>query len=393
MTVNWQQLAADVETARQARGLSLREVGRQTGVASSGLVKLRQGGKLSADTVASLAAWLNPSTSDDETLADTIALCTGTDPAAAVEGALRYVTGRVEHWTRETLDDGITMIYTENNAHRVRRAADELRRYLAAARQQGPESNQDDDIVDRWNRHTRHLPPGNDEAAHAIVVAGIAVSAYIDRDDTGTPELAISIDAHHASPELVALTQKNLGVSVSTRQPNDRHDFHGADQPLFRIDLAQPHTPQAGDAREILSEVCGELQKLGIDTSREDVAQHNTTCADARLPRHGLHLRIWTRFEPCWHLGTNDEQVINRPLTDTPELIAHITLNAIKSRVAVAAPPPAAPTPEAPQPQAVQAEPQQAPPARPPSGQGEPQSTAPEPPPGQPPGTPAQAAP
>jgi transcriptional regulator with XRE-family HTH domain len=58
--VRWPQLAAHVEAVRSARGLSMREVARQTGLSASGLTKLRQGGKLSADSVASLVAWMNP---------------------------------------------------------------------------------------------------------------------------------------------------------------------------------------------------------------------------------------------------------------------------------------------------------------------------------------------
>lgn len=61
MRADWANLGIALEAVRARRGLSLRKAATEMGVPVSGLAKLRRGdGKLSADAVARLLAWLYP---------------------------------------------------------------------------------------------------------------------------------------------------------------------------------------------------------------------------------------------------------------------------------------------------------------------------------------------
>lgn len=59
--VNWQKLADSLEMACEIRSVSLRDVAREIGISSSTLTRLRQGKHLDGDGLASLVAWLYPS--------------------------------------------------------------------------------------------------------------------------------------------------------------------------------------------------------------------------------------------------------------------------------------------------------------------------------------------
>lgn len=59
--VNWAKLADSLEMACEIRSMSLRDVAHQIGISSSGLTRLRQGKHLDGDALASLVAWLYPS--------------------------------------------------------------------------------------------------------------------------------------------------------------------------------------------------------------------------------------------------------------------------------------------------------------------------------------------
>lgn len=59
--VNWAKLADSLEMACEIRSKSLRDVAREIGISSSGLTRLRQGKHLDGDALASLVAWLYPS--------------------------------------------------------------------------------------------------------------------------------------------------------------------------------------------------------------------------------------------------------------------------------------------------------------------------------------------
>lgn len=59
--VNWAKLADSLEMACEIRSVSLRDVAREIGISSSGLTRLRQGKHLGGDALASLVAWLYPS--------------------------------------------------------------------------------------------------------------------------------------------------------------------------------------------------------------------------------------------------------------------------------------------------------------------------------------------
>lgn len=59
--VNWAKLADSLEMACEIRGMSLRDVAREIGISSSTLTRLRQGKHLDSDGLASLVAWLYPS--------------------------------------------------------------------------------------------------------------------------------------------------------------------------------------------------------------------------------------------------------------------------------------------------------------------------------------------
>lgn len=58
--VDWARVGQALELCREIQGVSLREVSRQTGIPASGLVKLRNGGHLSADALACLVGWMFP---------------------------------------------------------------------------------------------------------------------------------------------------------------------------------------------------------------------------------------------------------------------------------------------------------------------------------------------
>jgi hypothetical protein len=58
--VDWHQLRVDLDAACTRRLLSLRQAAQQIGMPVSGLSSFRHDGKLSADNVARLAAWLYP---------------------------------------------------------------------------------------------------------------------------------------------------------------------------------------------------------------------------------------------------------------------------------------------------------------------------------------------
>lgn len=58
--VNWHRLATDLEMKRARHHLSVRAAAEQIGIPSSAVVKLRHGGKLSADSVARVVTWLYP---------------------------------------------------------------------------------------------------------------------------------------------------------------------------------------------------------------------------------------------------------------------------------------------------------------------------------------------
>ena len=59
--VNWAKLAESLEMACEIRGMSLRDVAAEIGISNSGLTRLRQNKHLSGDGLASLVAWLYPS--------------------------------------------------------------------------------------------------------------------------------------------------------------------------------------------------------------------------------------------------------------------------------------------------------------------------------------------
>lgn len=59
--VNWAKLADSLEMACEIRSKSLRDVAREIGISQSGLTRLRQGKHLDGDGLASLVAWLYPS--------------------------------------------------------------------------------------------------------------------------------------------------------------------------------------------------------------------------------------------------------------------------------------------------------------------------------------------
>ncbi len=58
--VDWQRLGEDLDAVCARRLISIRRAAAEIGIPSSGLTKLRHGGKLSADGVARLVAWLYP---------------------------------------------------------------------------------------------------------------------------------------------------------------------------------------------------------------------------------------------------------------------------------------------------------------------------------------------
>jgi predicted XRE-type DNA-binding protein len=58
--VNWRQIAADVRLAIITRGISQRGVARVIGIPESGIPRLLQGKRLSADALAALVVWLYP---------------------------------------------------------------------------------------------------------------------------------------------------------------------------------------------------------------------------------------------------------------------------------------------------------------------------------------------
>jgi lambda repressor-like predicted transcriptional regulator len=58
--VDWARLAAELEQACTRRHVSLRQVGRETGMSPSALTRLRRGESLTADAAVSVAAWLWP---------------------------------------------------------------------------------------------------------------------------------------------------------------------------------------------------------------------------------------------------------------------------------------------------------------------------------------------
>jgi transcriptional regulator with XRE-family HTH domain len=58
--VDWARVADVLEMACELRDVSLRDVAEEIGISPSGLTRLRQGKHLSADGLASLAAWLFP---------------------------------------------------------------------------------------------------------------------------------------------------------------------------------------------------------------------------------------------------------------------------------------------------------------------------------------------
>lgn len=58
--VNWAKLCEALEMACEIRGMSLRDVAAEIGISSSGLTRLRQEKHLSGDALASLVAWLFP---------------------------------------------------------------------------------------------------------------------------------------------------------------------------------------------------------------------------------------------------------------------------------------------------------------------------------------------
>jgi transcriptional regulator with XRE-family HTH domain len=59
--VDWKKLAEALEMACEIRGMSLRDVAEEIGISNSGLTRLRQNKHLSGDGLASLVAWLFPS--------------------------------------------------------------------------------------------------------------------------------------------------------------------------------------------------------------------------------------------------------------------------------------------------------------------------------------------
>lgn len=59
--IDWPRLIRTLDIAAEYHGLTDRAVAEQVGVSPSSLTRLRQGKALSADGLASLVAWLYPS--------------------------------------------------------------------------------------------------------------------------------------------------------------------------------------------------------------------------------------------------------------------------------------------------------------------------------------------